>query len=240
MPALTRTQQGYRTGASWIETGDQLANETAGKVTGYVFSGATLGESRLLSAAFAVSVAPTAPQLPVSLSLYARAGAVSPLWASGNPPPVLASLSPLAALLVGSAVLSSAGAQTVGLDLDLPALDAARTLGWRPDAPWDGQFALHLHARTANGSDLTVTAGTATLVLTLTTRVFTGIEIGGPLTKLADSRPDLCPICGDESLRETWVWCALHDRLECERCADPDDVPRRLGPSRSYLINDEG
>jgi len=238
---LTRTQEGHWDGASWTELGDGAASETAGKRAGLVFSGATLGETLLLRAGLALPVAPTAPQLPVLLSVYARAGATGLLWSGGNPPPALASLSPTGSFLVGSAVLAAEGAQTLELELDVPALHGARTIGYSPDTPWDGQFALHTHAFTADGSDLVLPAGSAEFELILTTRVFTGIEIGGPLSKTASSRPDICPICGEETLRETWIWCALRNRLECPRCGvDPDDIPRRWGPSRDTLVNDKG
>jgi hypothetical protein len=58
-----------------------------------------------------------------------------------------------------------------------------------------------------------------------------------------NSRVDRCPICGFASLRETWIMCAYHKRLECPPCADPADVEehrRPIKPEDRIGLNPEG
>ena len=41
--------------------------------------------------------------------------------------------------------------------------------------------------------------------------------------RASQSRLDICPICGFLTFREDWTYCGYHKRLECARCADPED-----------------
>jgi len=198
-----------------------VASESLGARVGLRFSGFP-AICTLRSGTLTISTTPTAGQVPCTVNVYARGGQVSAAWSTGAPPRAETALDPLGDFFVGSFALAAAGLQVVPVTLDVVALNTARGIGFQPETSWDGLFSLHLHTRTADETALSFTDESAALAIDLTTRVFTGIEVpgGGPL-KVMSSRPDICPICGDEVFREFWVWCGFHERLECPRCADP-------------------
>lgn len=164
-----------------------------------------------------------AAQVPAVVTVYARNTPAPVAYSSSNVPPLLQELTPLSDSLVATHTLTSTGDVTLSLSLSVKGLNTARAFG-------GGAFtglALHVHARTADGTTLSIdeveTVGGTDAVLTVTTdtRTHTGMEI--PWGELACSVPDACPICGEVTLRQTWAWCGLHRRMECPKCADPDD-----------------
>ena len=227
--AATLAQDGVSDGAVWAEAGGISVSETLSRVGGFQFNGLPTtsrdrGEFLSLSATAAFNLPSVgAGQVPATVSLYARLQRAPALYSTANLPPALNALTPRGdIILAGEATVTVAGAQTLTFTLKTPALDSARYAG---GSLFDFTgFAFHLHARTADGTALVVgeteTGVAATLSYTLDTRIFTGIEIEHG--RLAESRPDVCPICASESLREEWVWCEWHDRMECPECADPD------------------
>jgi len=233
-----REQSGYFSGSLWIDD-SSLVEEGAGKVAGLRFSGFP-AICLLASPLLTLNPVPVAPQLPCTVAIYARGGQVSGAWSTLAPPPSIGALDPLRDFLVAELDLVAPGSALYAVALSVPALNSARNAGTTPGVSWDGLFAFHLHTRTQDGTDLFLNANTELFEAEVDTRVFTGIEIGGALTRMSQSRPDLCPICGDETLRETWVFCGYHERMECPRCADPGlgEEPSR-GGSRFRLLGED-
>ncbi len=192
-------------------------------MAGFRFTGLPTATDFLLIAAELSLRFPSvgASQVPCRIRVYARNAPAPSAFATANLPPFERELGPLSDSLLIETTLTAAGGQTAALDLSLPGLNTARHYG---GAAFTG-LALHVHARTADGTALVIDEGesgtAAVLEVTTDTRTHTGIEI--PWGELSVSVPDACPICGDITLRQTWVWCGLHHRMECPRCADPED-----------------
>lgn len=244
----TLAQDGYWDGTVWTEasTWVQLA-ENLGQVAGFRWTGfptASTYRSEFLSVGATITfriadVSP--PQIPIVYDLYVRKQRAPAAYSTSNPPPYVAGLGPLSDIHLGTVTVTTTGAQDLVFTPDTARLDTARHAGGPLLQAFNGAFAFHLHARTANGSLTYIeeqeTGTAATFVYQLDTRVFTGIETPG---RLAASRPDICPVCGGESLRETWTWCEYHNRLECPGCADPDwDELGRTPPSGNDLVGED-
>lgn len=229
-------QSGVWNGSTWAE-GTLTAEEGLGRVVGVRFIG--LPSDFLLTSGTLAFTLPTVGvgQVPLTLQVYARLQRAPLAYSTSNHPPTLLELQPLTDVLVEREVVTSTGAVEVLLTLNPTALNAARYYGGGED-PETTDFALHIHARTTNGVALDITPSTLVLSLVLDRRVFTGIEI--PWGQLACSRPDFCPICGDEVLREYWNWCPEHKQLECCNCTESQDLSKpRRSASRFQLVNED-
>lgn len=229
----TLAQDGVLASSLWTDGSGIAVEETLGQVAGFRFTGLPTASDFLLSGASLALRLPSvgASQVPLRLYIYARNDPSPDAFSTSNPPPLEREIGPLTDSLIANTTISTAGAQTATIDLLLPALNTARHYG---GSAFTG-FAFHVHARTADGTALVIDEaeiGTdAVLNVTTDTRTFTGMEI--PWGELAVSVPDACPICGEVTLRQTWVWCGLHRRMECPKCADPEDR-REATPSHPF------
>lgn len=230
-----------RSGGLWVDGSGLGVSEAVGSVAGLRFTGLPTATDFLLTAA-TLSLrarAVGATQVPALIRVYARNASAPAVYSSSNPPPLLRELTPLSDSLVATRTLTSAGDMTLTLTLSLAALNTARAFA-------GGAFtalALHVHVQTADGTALVFDEGetgtAAVLTVTTDTRTFTGMQL--PHGETPVSVPDACPICGEVSLRQTWVPCALHAyRFECPDCADPDDKNETTLPRKFPYVGGRG
>lgn len=226
-------QDGSVFGGVWEEIGPHGASQGVSRV-GLVFSGMPVTPITLHSATLRMQVLVDTPG--TVLLAYARFGVTSPLWSTQSPPPSAAEMNPLSAALAAGLVFDQAGSFIVDVPLSVPALNAARSYGWGVNIPWDGRFSFNLHV---TGGTVQVYDNISELYVEYTTRVFTGIELSGNIYRVSNSRADICPLCGDESLRETWHWDPRRRRMECAfHTPDKEDEPNRAKGSYRLLGED--
>lgn len=219
----------------WVAGGPLQVEEALGRVGAVRFHGVPVAGTRLRSAALTLTA--TAPAATL-LEVYARAGFLAIPWGPGALPRLVGEFRVASDFLAARALLAAGGPFPVTLPLDLPALDSARfSQGEAGGFPqWDGQFSLHLHARTTSGVGVTIAAG-ASLVVAYDRKEFSGNDVSEERYYSAQSRFGICPVTGDEALREDFSWCEFHRRFELPSQCDPDDRPEPVR-SNPRLINE--
>lgn len=243
----TRTQDGVydHTTGVWTDPGPILIDEMLGTVAGFRFEGLARVQGgvheavRIDSSIFTVQIVPLLSQLPLRLQLYALPLSRPPSWQNGLGPALVSGMGTFDGFLVASRTISSGtGSQTLTLNLDFAKLEGAKNRG---PFSFQGAIALSLHAWGQDlANPLEVQEETATFVAMVETNLFTGIEIEGGFRGI-QSRADICPRCGNESLRQTWVHDEFLGRMVCGRCGedpDTDKLKSTRSPTRKLLGED--
>ena len=217
-----------------------LVNEANSLIAGFRFTNFPKRRNNISSAVLAYTLeGVVAAQLPTILSLYIVADEDPPVFDGGNTPPLLSEITATSDFLMEKRTFNEEG--TVIITVDCPptlvnaainttsrfAADSSTKFGPGLDDPvtplgWQGTVAFHVHAHTADKTNLTIIDNSSCLNMVGVNTDFTGIDVFS--NKGTSSRADQCPICGDETLRETWVFSGYHNRMVCPKCHDPADV----------------
>lgn len=232
----TLSQDGVYDAAAltWTDGSGISIAESSSTVGGFRFTGFTVGPLIVTEGTVTVRAIPTSGQVPCTLKLYAQGNSDSSAFSSSNGANLESQMSRTSDLLLDTQILTSAGSQTVTFDLNVPKLNGALNM----TGEWQGALNLTLHARADDASAVTIQESEggqdATLSLEVERRVFTGIDVDETTWRSATSRADICPITGEEGLREDWVWSELHRRFVRPGAEDPD-TDRESRPHRTKI-----